>query len=100
MRSSHVQGGREGGRRSSMPRSVHPSARIFGFGTAKREEPGEKRQRARQSARGARPAQRSSQADKAAERWLGGGGRLGGPRLDRRPGGRPPPPPKIRQLPG
>jgi hypothetical protein len=69
-------GEKEGGRRSSMPRSAHPSATIFGFGTAKHGNR-RRQERSRQSARGTGPAQLRSQAAKAAERWLGGGAAFG-----------------------
>src|SRR4029078_276542 len=38
MRLAPIQEKGRGGRRSSMPRSAHPSATIFGFGTAKHEK--------------------------------------------------------------
>src|ERR1051325_7099738 len=76
MRLAPIQEEGRGGRRSSMPRSAHPSAIVFGFGTAKHEERGKSESFLSIGAEVC-PAQRSSQAAKAAERWLGGGAAFG-----------------------
>jgi len=61
-----------------MPRSAHPSATIFGFGTAKHEEPREGGTALVDRREERAPHNDPHKLTKAAEPWLGGGAAVGG----------------------